>query len=1531
MISFHNPNFYEKIIKKYSRRIRKSLFPILFFKQDFKSLVQGNPCILFSTKLNFYNTLLRKNFSLNSYKEKQPGYSVFVPVFKFSGLNPPEFVREKSISLKLKLKKNEPSNPIKRLIRPGFLSLNFIPPEPKTSGFSSFNTIPSRLVNHKIKTCSLQSSNLKLFDTAALNYTYFNNSFANPTSPKLKFFMLKFFENNSWMPFIKIGDLFIISGFKILQNCKNLFIKENSLSFLHSKLSTVNETTFREAPYAADHSAIPLIYTPEASNFSQSIRSEALRKIDYLKLSGRTRTGSIRIPKMNFTPSVRFLKNFLEKKAFFLYRKYLAVSKSDTTGRNTTHERQKIVFLEPVVNIFKQQTGIIVQPRAGTYERILSTSVLKQIRSFQTVLKLSSFFKLRSDSINQKVREFNWLTALTYNSAGISQLNRQGTSTAGNTVAYQFNLQKSYKPENAKPENAVFAPYFHDMIQPTKEALDYAKIYIFSSAFRYLEFQKPASKFAHMTSNLAVDYHLSDSYVAYYHTIHSQNFDSKRELKREEKFNFEINRPQSMLHHHLFLKPPGITVSIVKIPEAILCSSGMNNIQKIRLNGGSLAHPPALTIAASSISRKIPNEILRRVEKLKLSSFGVLFRGVSVKKSNSEITGYKTFDKLLEILVGSYYPQNLNKEPRIRKTTGKDIQISKYPFLGRPEMVEKYNQIEKKAEQKPEELTTSISIQNTNLSPQHTKLSPAVLFLIPNFLEKTALFLYREYLSVTERNEMSLKTAYKQKKGLLQFSKKRIKQLLPIDGMISAKKVISEKKVSGKLSKSQLILQKVFLQRDVPAFPYINIHKIYNLSPFIGNLLLINKNGILSTESASSGYVNIFQDKKSKYFTNFYENISKEKIHFYSQFWLQKIFELFKLPVLLRTASMTDGENKAHSLRMQATREYNSTDIYIPEQPVYHLSDHQIVDSYTVSSQKAEYKREPKMKKRCLVQIKRLNSKLIKPFFVKSMETITYRLKRTKSLLYSNTQIFTSSDASIPIHGLQNLHIFSFLQIPPLSIKLSIPSQTGKYPDTAALSYPTNSTQKDPEDLAFNYIKTYAFEYSATLMRNLKVSAINYLAMHSSIVGKLLHSSATLKKDHLERRTILEKKTILEKRTLQALSGLSHSVLKKTIPHLFSRAFLSRNILKLFKTTYSPFGTNESVAIEKFITLNNKQNFISKGTFSSNSLFSDISSNTSVPLLSETSGTAFGKKYVPFFNLMKHTDPMIFQSLVFAEKPVSSSNKEARSSNAGVQENKTAFLSRFDVMPELNEKSAQHWKAARMKPMLCSGKRGYGNARDFLQRGSANFLKRENNSWQVNKKRDVDVAQRIVQQVSSDFVLSTMPGFATEMKWKKIFYSIRGPEKKPEGKKAVSKSILFRSRDLQSFKNSSKIGVDPGSRNTYFTPLSLKGESGTSSDTAAFRTSRKERSELMHAEGSMHKIGREDLVYGTSEPLFEEVKKIKRIIFETRAIVADHLESHMPQVTGKPEQVMDIEDIAEKVMQMINRRLKIEAERRGIF
>jgi len=109
------------------------------------------------------------------------------------------------------------------------------------------------------------------------------------------------------------------------------------------------------------------------------------------------------------------------------------------------------------------------------------------------------------------------------------------------------------------------------------------------------------------------------------------------------------------------------------------------------------------------------------------------------------------------------------------------------------------------------------------------------------------------------------------------------------------------------------------------------------------------------------------------------------------------------------------------------------------------------------------------------------------------------------------------------------------------------------------------------------------------------------------------------------------------------------------------------------------------------------------------------------------------------------------------------------------------------------------------------------------------------------------------------------------------------------------------------------------------------GEAGKNPGTAGFGASGKERSELMHAGGSIHKTGRQELVYGKQETLTEEVEQIKKVVFETKEAVADHFESHLPQAAGKTGQVTDVEHMSEKIMRMIERRLKIEVERRGIF
>ncbi|MGE5379204.1 MAG: hypothetical protein ACM3KN_00050 [Candidatus Aminicenantes bacterium] len=1118
--------------------------------------------------------------------------------------------------------------------------------------------------------------------------------------------MLKLFENNSWMPLINIGGRFIRSKFrsrfKILRNCKNFFLKENSLFFVRLRLHTVNETIFQKVPFAVDYSALPLIYTCAASDLPRNIRSKTQRQIEYLKFSCWTRTDSRRILSMDFTSSVRILKSFLEKNSFSRYWKSSTGSDSDKTDLDT----------------------------------IYSSSVKKQTRSLQTILKLNSFFNLLSDSVNQKVHAFDWITTLAYNTAVTSRFNRQVTSTAGSTVDYQFNPQKSYKPENS-----VLAPNFHAIVQPARKALNYVKTYSFSSAFRYLEFLKLASEFALLTRNMAVDYYRSDSYLAYHYSTLNQKIDSKTEFKRKKHYHFEINRLLSALHNHLFLK-----------------------------------HLEMTTCRLSS-------------------------------------------DELLKLF----------------------------------------------------------SVQNVSFSP-------SVQFLITNFLKKTASLLGREHLSVTESNGVSLKTNPKNKEGSLQFSK------------------------------------------YTPDFPSSYIQNTTKLLSLIRYYQLIHKNGILNTESASLELESASQDHKSKNIVNSYGKIVQEKRNSYSQSRLQKIFELLKFPVSFRTLSEADGENKVYSWRIQATRAYNSTAIYMPEQIVYRLSDHQVSHHYMASYQKVENKRELKTKKRLLVQINRLNSKHVKPFFMKTLETNTYKLKRAELLSYRDTHNFTSSVAVNQIYSLKNAYMSSLQQNLPLSTILSIPLYTGKHPNKAQLSSCITSIQNYPESLAFSYKKTYPFEYSAVLIRNLKVSVINFLAVHNSFIGKLLHSSATLNNEHLE------KMTLLEKRTDMVLSGLSRSFLKKRILQpFFSGVFLRRNILKLFKISYSPSETNAPATIEYIMTLSNRQNSVSRGKSSLNSLFSERSFNVSVPLLSQTDGVAFGKRLTPFFNLLRRADTIIFQSPVFAGKPEFSSNKGSQSSKPGAQESKAAFFSCLAGAAELNGQKALHWEAARMNLILGSGKREYRSAEYFLQRDSANFLNKEKRSRQVNKKQDAPAVSRIIQRIPFDFILSTTLDIASEIKWKEVLFSINGKEKKPGDEKDVSKNFFSRFKNLQSPKNASKSSIYPESKNAYPTFFTLREEGGKIPRITNFGTFEEERSKLTHAGENSQKAGREGLIYGTSEPLFEEVKKIKRIISETREIVADHLGSHMPQTTGNSEQVMDIEDVSERVIQMINRRLKIEAERRGIF
>ncbi len=198
-----------------------------------------------------------------------------------------------------------------------------------------------------------------------------------------------------------------------------------------------------------------------------------------------------------------------------------------------------------------------------------------------------------------------------------------------------------------------------------------------------------------------------------------------------------------------------------------------------------------------------------------------------------------------------------------------------------------------------------------------------------------------------------------------------------------------------------------------------------------------------------------------------------------------------------------------------------------------------------------------------------------------------------------------------------------------------------------------------------------------------------------------------------------------------------------------------------------------------------------------------------------------------------------------------------------------------------------------------------------------------------NKSMDVYPGIRKLQQISSALILSPMPKNIEETVRTGLL-STPTPQKISAGKGGISTGLLFRFKGIPGPGKTAKSHPYPvpGSTNLMF---SRGGGEGKNPGTAGFGASGKEKSELMHAGRSIHKTGRQELVYGKPETLQEEVEQIKKIAFETKAAVADHFESHLPQAEGKTGQVADVEHMSEKIMQMIERRLKIEVERRGIF
>jgi hypothetical protein len=217
----------------------------------------------------------------------------------------------------------------------------------------------------------------------------------------------------------------------------------------------------------------------------------------------------------------------------------------------------------------------------------------------------------------------------------------------------------------------------------------------------------------------------------------------------------------------------------------------------------------------------------------------------------------------------------------------------------------------------------------------------------------------------------------------------------------------------------------------------------------------------------------------------------------------------------------------------------------------------------------------------------------------------------------------------------------------------------------------------------------------------------------------------------------------------------------------------------------------------------------------------------------------------------------------------------------------------------------------------------------FLKKNSVKILKRENGGLQVNENMDISAEPYMTQRVFSNFIISSIPDLTPGKKWKKVFSTITRPGKKTENTNNILNGFLFRFKAVPRFEKTIKSHLSPSTIGTDLV-FPWAGRAGKKHGISAYGSLGKGGSELKHVEAANYKVQREELVHGAPQIMLEDIKKIEKIVFETKEAVTDHLGSHLRQV-GEASQDMDIEQISDKIMQMINYKLEIEAERRGIF
>jgi len=292
MISFHNPKFHEKILKKYGRKIRKSDFPNLFFKQNVKSSVPEKSHVFIRINLNFHNTLFQKNSPISSPKEKQQGNPVIPFKLSYPDLKKPDLTHEKPASCSLKSGSFEPGDLTHQLINPELTTYNLtllklINPELTTHNLQhanpgSLKPITPEFISSKLAPANFASTTLTFLKLINPELTTYNLAPANPIFTNLTPLKLTSSGKNSRVPTSEKGNK--------IQNpwsCKNLFSSGNSSFFIYSNPPSVPEISTQKPHPGTDSPGQSLLTVLAESGLSRKIHNEVLRRIKEPNLSGK--------------------------------------------------------------------------------------------------------------------------------------------------------------------------------------------------------------------------------------------------------------------------------------------------------------------------------------------------------------------------------------------------------------------------------------------------------------------------------------------------------------------------------------------------------------------------------------------------------------------------------------------------------------------------------------------------------------------------------------------------------------------------------------------------------------------------------------------------------------------------------------------------------------------------------------------------------------------------------------------------------------------------------------------------------------------------------------------------------------------------------------------------------------------------------------------------------------------------------------------------------------------------------------------